>query len=127
MTFADDKLQKSAIRVITVQALTTVSTAAGALVFYGLQPALAAAFGGGLAMVVTFFSARWVYDAGETAQKQPYIGAGAFYLVAGKRLLLTLLGFAIGFGVFKLLPAPLLLAFGLSYLGYIFASRRGRY
>ena len=127
MTFADDKLQKSPIRVIVVQALTTTGMVASALVFYGLQPALAAAFGGGLAMVVAFFSARWVYDAGETAQKQPYIGVGAFYLAAGKRLLLTLLGFAIGFGVFKLLPVPLLLAFGLSYLGYIFASRRGRY
>lgn len=127
MTFADDKLQKSAVRVIVVQTLTTTVIAAGALVFYGLQPALAAAYGGGLAMSVAFFTARWVYDAGETAQKQPYIGAGAFYLAAGKRLLLTLLGFGIGFGVFKLLPVPMLLAFGLSHLGYLFASRHGRY
>lgn len=127
MTFADDKLQKSAIRVIVVQALTTTIIAAGALVFYGSQHALAAAYGGGLAMIVAFLTARWVYDAGETAQKLPAIGAGAFYLAAGKRLMLTLLGFGIGFGVFKLLPVPLLLAFGLSYLGYVFASRHGRY
>lgn len=126
MTFADSKLQKSAIRVIVVQALTTAIVVAGAL-FYGLQPVLAAAYGGGLAMVVAFLSARWVYNAGKTVQKQPTIGAGAFYLAAGKRLLLTLLGFGIGFGVFKLLPVPLLLAFSLSYLGYVFASRRGRY
>jgi len=127
MTFADDKLQNSMIRVLVVQALTTAIIVAGALVFYGLRPALAAAYGGALAMLVAFFTARWVYDAGETAQKQPFIGAGAFYLAAGKRLLLTLLGFGIGFGVFKLLPVPLLLAFGLSFLGYVFASRRGRY
>lgn len=127
MTFADGKLQKSTIRVLVVQALTTAIIVAGALVFYGLQHALAAAYGGGLAMVVAFFTARWVYDAGETARKQPYIGAGAFYLVAGKRILLTLLGFGIGFGIFMLLPVPLLLAFGLSFLGYVFASRRGRY
>jgi len=127
MTFADNKLQKSAIRVIVVQALTTAIVAAGALIIYGSQPALAAAYGGGMAMLVAFFTARWVYEAGEITQKQPYIGAGAFYLAAGKRLLLTLLGFGIGFGVFKLLPVPLLLAFGLSYLGYVFASRRGHY
>lgn len=127
MIFADDKLQKSAVRVIFVQILITAIIAASALVFYGLQPALAAAYGGGLAMSLVFFSALWVYSAGETAQKQPYIGAGAFYMAAGKRLLLTLLGFGIGFGIFKLLPVPLLLAFGLSHLGYIFASRRGRY
>lgn len=127
MMFADDKLHKSAIRVLVVQALTTTIVAAGTLVFYGLQHSLAAAYGGGLAMVVAFFSARWVYDAGETVQKLPTIGAGAFYLAAGKRLLLTLLGFGIGFGIFMLLPVPLLIAFGLSYLGYGFASRRGRY
>ena len=127
MTFAGDKLQKSAIRVMVAQALFTMLVAAGALVFYGLQPALAATYGGGLAMSVAFFSARWVYDAGETAKKQPFFGAGAFYLAAGKRLLLTLLGFGIGFGVFKLLPVPLLLAFGLSHFGYIFASQRGHH
>lgn len=127
MTFADDTLQKSATRVIIAQALVTTVITVGALVLYGLQPALAAAYGGFLAMIVTFLSARWVYDAGETAQKQPFIGAGAFYLAAGKRLFLTLLGFGIGFGVFKLLPVPLLLAFGLSHFGYIFASRRGRH
>ncbi len=127
MTFADDKLQKSAGRVIVVQILITTVIAASALVFYGLRPALAAAYGGGLAMSLAFLSARWVYDAGEIAQKQPYIGAGAFYMAAGKRMLLTLLGFGIGFGIFKLLPVPLLLAFGLCHLGYIFASRRGCY
>lgn len=127
MTFADDKLQKSAIRVIIAQALMTTGITVGALVLYGLQPALAAAYGGALAMTVAFLSARWVYSAGETTQKQPIMGAGAFYLAAGKRLLLTLAGFGVGFGILQLLPVPLMLAFGLCHFGYIFASRRGRY
>lgn len=127
MTFADARLQKSVIRVIVVQSLTTTIIAAGALVYYGPQLALAAVYGGGLAMVVAFFTARWIYDAGEAARKQPRFGGGAFYRVAGRRLMLVLLGFGIGFGVFKLLPVPLLLAFGTSFLGYVFASRRGRY
>lgn len=127
MTFADDKLQKSAIRVVIAQIVATTIVAVATLFLYGLQPALAAIYGGGLAMSLAFFSARWVYDAGETAQKQLFIGVGAFYLAAGKRLLLTLLGFGIGFGILKLLPVPLLLAFGLCHFGYIFASQRGRY
>jgi len=127
MIFADDRLQKSAIRVIVVQTLITTIIAAGALVFYGFQPALAAVYGGGLAVVIGFFTARWVYDAGEIAQKQSRIGAAAFYRVAGRRFMIALLGFGIGFGVFKLPPVPLLLAFGLSFLGYVFAGKRGRY
>lgn len=127
MRFADKRLQRSVIRVVFVQTLTTVLVASGTLIFYGQGPAVAAAYGGLLAMTVAVFSALWIYRAGEIAQAEPRRGAGAFLSAAGKRMLLTVFGLALGLAVLRLAPLPLLATFALAYTGYFFASRTGRY
>jgi ATP synthase protein I len=127
MYFADKKLQQSVIRVVVVQSLATLLLAAGTLNFYGQWPAIAAVFGGALAIVVAVFTAHWIYRAGEIAQAEPQRGVSAFLSVAGKRMLLTIAGFAVGIAWLRLAPVPLLAGFASAYLGYLFASRAGRY
>lgn len=127
MKFADKRLQKSVIRVVIVQTLTTLLVASGAMIFYGQWPAIAAIFGGSLAVIVAALTAHWIYRAGEIAQAEPQRGVGAFLSVAGKRMLLTIVGLALGLAVLKLPPVPLLVGFAMAYTGYLFASRAGRY
>ena len=127
MNFEDKKLQQSVIRVVFVQILTTLIVALGTLNFYGQWPAIAAIFGGALAIGVAVLTAHWIYRAGEIAQAEPQRGVGAFLSVAGKRMLLTIAGLALGIAWLRLPPVPLLVGFALAYMGYLFASRAGRY
>jgi ATP synthase protein I len=127
MKFADKKLQQSVIRVVFVQTLTTLLVAAGTLIYYGQWSAVAAIYGGLLAIIVAVLTAYWIFRAGEVAQAEPQRGVGAFLSVAGKRMLLTITGLALGLGLLRLAPVPLLAGFALAYMGYLFASRAGRY
>ena len=127
MKFADKKLQQSVIRVVFVQTLTTLLVAAGTLIYYGQWSAVAAIYGGLLAIIVAVLTAYWIFRAGEVAQAEPQRGVGAILSVAGKRMLLTIAGLALGLAVLRLAPVPLLAGFALAYMGYLFASRAGRY
>lgn len=127
MKIADKKLQQSVIRVVFVQTLTTLLVAAGTLIYYGQWSAVAAIYGGLLAIIVAVLTAYWIFRAGEVAQAEPQRGVGAFLSVAGKRMLLTITGLALGLGLLRLAPVPLLAGFALAYMGYLFASRAGRY
>lgn len=127
MKFADKKLQQSVIRVVFVQTLTTLLVASGALIIYGQWSAIAAIYGGFLAIIVAVLTAHWIFRAGEVAQAEPQRGVGAFLSVAGKRMLLTIAGLALGLAGLRLAPVPLLVGFALAYMGYLFASRAGRY
>lgn len=126
MNIAEEMLQQSIVRVIVVQGLTTLLVAIIAL-SHGWFYAISAAYGGALTIIVAILSGQWVFREKKMTQADPLQSATALYAVAIKRMLVTVAGFAVALGIYKMPPTPLFLGFGAACVGYIFASPRGRY
>ncbi len=121
-------LSGSLHRVLWTQFVLTVAAAGAYLVWYGRSggpaAALAAMYGGGVALAGTWLLARRVRLAGAPVGG----GAGgqlAMYAGAVTRFVATLVLLAAGIGWLKLAPIPLILAFGLAQLGFLINSGAG--
>jgi ATP synthase protein I len=119
MSYAADVLREGVRRVLVGQAILTLVTGLGFFVALGSGAAVAAFYGGGVALVGTGLLARRVQRTPETLA--PGLGSPQFALYAGvlPRYIAMLVLFALGIGALKLLPLPLIVAFAIAQLGFL--------
>lgn len=120
MTPADGGLSGAARAVLLYQAALTGLAAAAFMYLGGLWPAIAALYGGLVAMVLSWMLKRRVTrvaddSAGVSAGKSMLL----LYLGVVQRFLLVLALFALALGVLKLDPLASIAGFGLGQLGYV--------
>ncbi|MCL5669669.1 MAG: ATP synthase subunit I [Gammaproteobacteria bacterium] len=102
--------------VLLYQAAITVLTAAAFMYLGGLRPAVAALYGGLVAMVLSWMLKRRVTRVTEVSAGK---GMLLLYLGVVQRFLLVLALFALALGVLKLDPLASIVGFGLGQLGYV--------
>lgn len=102
--------------VLLYQAAITVLTAAVFMFMGGLRPAIAALYGGLVAMVLSWLLKRRVT---RVAGVSPGKSMMLLYLGVVQRFLLVLALFALALGVLKLDPLASIVGFGLGQLGYV--------
>lgn len=122
MSYAAEILGKSIRRVLLTQLLLSLAVVAGYLAIEGWaggrRPALAALYGGGIALVSTWLLGRRVRRAGDPARHDAG-GQLGLYAGAAPRFVATLVLLGIGMGWLKLAPVPLIVAFGLAQFGFL--------
>lgn len=92
---------------------------AGVFLLNGHSAALAALYGGGIALASSTLLGRSLRAAGETAQHAPQQGIWLLYFGAVQRFLLVLALFALGMGVFGLPPLPLIVGFAGAQVAFL--------
>lgn len=117
---ADFNVQTGASRIMTVQMVLVLLVAGGSFWAWSVPGAQAALFGGLIAMLNTWIAGRKVRKAALVAKNSPGQEVTVLYIGAVQRFVLTLLLFIAGMAMLKLMPAALLLAFGLAQLAYLF-------
>ncbi|EAR22950.1 ATP synthase subunit I [Nitrococcus mobilis] len=101
-----------------IQACLVVGIAGGFLL-NGLEAALSALYGGGLALANSALLGRSLRAAGATAQREPKQGVWMLYFGAVQRFLLVLTLFAVGMGVLGLPPLPLIVGFAGAQVAFL--------
>lgn len=114
-------LRRDARRVVLAQALLTLLVAAVFAFRGGGREALAAGYGGAVTMLISGWLGWRLRRAGERA---PTAVLGLVYSSAVMRYAAVVVLLALGLGVFKLSPAPLVVAFGLAQFGFLASARR---
>ena len=107
-------------RVFLRQAVFFVLSLVGAYIVFGSAAVTAAAYGGGAALLLALLLAYQVLRLNSRLAVSAFLPVGVALLVAGfaMRLVLVVLLLGFGLGYLELQPLPLLIAFGLVYLGY---------
>lgn len=114
MSYAARVLRATLRRLLVVQLILVLPVMLACAIIKGGDSALAAGYGGGIALINTAVMAwRVSQTSGKRALVELYIGAGI-------RFGLTLLLMAVGMGMLKLDPLALLLGFAVAQLGYLF-------
>ena len=132
MSTAAEILNKGIRRVVLSQMVLTVVVAGGFLLFAGwslpkdpswlpagILDALSALFGGGIAVLSTWWLGRSVQRAGEAARQNQQSSQWALYAGAVQRFVGTLVLLGLGLGGLKLAPIPLIVAFAVAQFGFI--------
>lgn len=114
MSHAARVLRATLRRLLFVQLLLVLPVALGYLVIKGGDSALAAGYGGIIALVNTLVMA---WRVGRIGNAHAFV---ELYLGAGLRFALTLLLIGLGMGLLKLDPLALILGFAAAQLGYLF-------
>lgn len=114
MSYAARVLRAALRRLLFVQLLLVLFVALGFFVIKNGDSALAAGYGGGIALANTIIMA---WRVGRTNDKRAF---AELYIGAGLRFALTLLLMALGMGLLKLDPVALILGFAVAQLGYLF-------
>ena len=109
--------------ILILQAFLIIAAAVFSYGRGGLWAAQSALYGGAIALANSLLLARRVTRAGATAQTDTKKGAFIFYIGAVQRFIVTLVAFGVGLGLLKLSPLPLLIAFALAQLAYVFGAR----
>lgn len=105
------------IRLLFMQSIAAVCVAVPAGVVYGSSAAVAAIYGGLVALVMTLMLA---WRIGQAASSQ---GALKWLMLgAAERMIMVCVAFAIGIGVLGLVPVPMLVGFGVAELAYYVAA-----
>ena len=120
MSHAAEILSQGIRRVLVSQIALTLLTAAAAFALLGSAAALAAVYGGGVALMGTWLLGRRISRTPETAQQGDAVNQLALYTGVLPRFIVTLVLLAAGLGWLKLAPIPLIVAFGLAQLGFAF-------
>lgn len=111
-------------KLLIIQATLIIIGMAASYHYYGDAGLLAAAYGGGIALVNTMLLSRRLDRAGEMAKSNPDAGVLTLYLGVVQRFVFVLIMFGFGMGVIHLLPPPLLGTFTVAQLAYmIFGTR----
>lgn len=88
---------------------------------------LSAAYGGAIALANTVLLSRRLDSAGEMAADNPESGVLTLYLGVVQRFIFVLVMFAVGMGLLKLSPPPMLGTFALAQLAYmLFGSKHAK-
>ncbi len=125
-------LSGSIRRVIGTQLTLTAAIVVGYIAWYGWTggraAALAALFGGGVALAGTWLLGRRVRRV-SVSTPDGVGGQLGLYAGAAPRFVATLILLGVGIGWMKLAPAPLIVTFGLAQFGFLInlgAARRTR-
>ena len=118
MSHAAEILSQGIRRVLVSQIVLTLLTAGTAFALMGSAAALAAFYGGGVALIGTWLLGRRISRTPETAQQGDAVNQLALYAGILPRFIVTLALLAAGIGWLKLAPIPLIVAFGLAQLGF---------
>lgn len=124
MSYAAKVLQGTARQVLTTQALLVLAAAVAFLVYGGSAKALAAAFGGGIALLNTLVSAHRLVRASEAAPGNPNRGMLELYIGAVTRFVATPALVAVGIVLLKLDPPAIIVGFVAAQVGYFFNRAR---
>jgi uncharacterized membrane protein (DUF4010 family) len=97
--------------VLLVQFLLVAALSIALLVFYGIWPALAAGYGGGVAAVNALLLARCARRDAEATERTPGQSLTAAYVCVIQRFLAIALLFGLGMAAMKLPPLAMLASF----------------
>lgn len=123
MGYAAALLSRIVRRVVLVQALLSLITAAALLSVQGWASAAAACYGGTVSILCTCLLGWRIHRAGDLAWHGSKWGALSLYLGMAERFGVALAAFAIGIGMLQLPAVPQIAAFALGQLAYVAAAR----
>jgi ATP synthase protein I len=113
-------LYQGASKMLGALALLTAGVAWAFYAYQGQLAAQAALYGGGIVMFNVWMTSRRMQTAAEIAKIAPGKEVQIFYLAAILRFVFTLGFFILGMGLLNLPPIPMLVAFGVAHIGYLF-------
>lgn len=116
-------LRQGVRRVVWAQALLTLVVAAAFALRGGPREALAAVYGGAVTILISAWLGWRLRRAGGQTQTAAG-GLSLLYSSAVLRYAAAIVLLALGFGVLKLSPVPLVIAFGLAQFGFLANARR---
>ena len=119
MSHAAEILRQGVRRVLLSQAVLTLLTGAVFLVSLGSGAAVAALYGGAVALLSTWLLGRRVQRIPEIPAQGHAGGQLALYAGVLPRFIVTLALLGIGIGGLKLFPLPLIAAFAVAQLGFL--------
>ncbi len=129
MVAATKDFTKGLSRVVVAQLLLTLLLAAGFFVFQDRPAdtagALAACYGGAVTIAISLWMAWWTQRTIRSARGLAVTGLGRVYLGNLTRYALATGLLAIGLGVFRLAPLPLVIAFAATQFGFMASACRG--
>ena len=126
MSHAAEILSQGIRKVLVSQIVLTLLTAGAAFALLGSAAALAARYGGGVALMSTWLLGRRVSRTPEIAQQGDTGSQLVLYAGVLPRFIVTLALLAAGIGWLKLAPIPLIIAFALAQLGFAINLRSAR-
>ena len=118
MSHAAEILSQAIHRVLLGQTALTLLTAGVAFALQDSAAALAAIYGGGVALISTWLLGWRISRTPEIAQHGDTGSQLALYAGVLPRFIVTLALLATGIGWLKLAPIPLIAAFGIAQLGF---------
>lgn len=92
---------------------------AGLFLLHGLNAAVSALYGGGVALASSALLGRSLKAAGQAAKRAPKQGVWMLYFGAVQRFVLVLGFFALGMGLFGLPPLPLIVGFAGAQVAFL--------
>lgn len=120
MTATTDSLKRDVLLVLIAQAVLMLITAAVIFLVMGGSAAFSAIYGSLITLVGTGWMGHRVDQAGTFAEQDNSAGSAlALYGGAVQRFLFVLAALAVGMGLLKLSPLPLLAGFAITQLGYL--------
>ena len=116
-------LQSGDVGLLLVIQFILVAAVVGFFLFTAdVLAAQAAAYGGGMALLVAWMLGRRALRAAEVAKRHPGQETVVIYMGAVQRFVVVLVLFGLGMGWLELQPVPLLAAFAVAQLGHLFNS-----
>ncbi len=109
--------------ILYAQLILVPLVAGAALLTYGQRPAIAALYGGGIAVINSLLMIRRIVKATRTLNKDPSADVRSLYAGALERFVFTLTAMAAGMGWLMLDPLALLVGFALAHLAYPMGKR----
>ena len=107
---------------IAVQAALIALCAIAAWIYKDYSAALSALFGGAVALANAWLLARRVEHVSELVKTDPNRGMFSMYMGAVQRFVLVIVALALGLGLLRLDPVPMVLTFGIAQLAYAIAA-----
>lgn len=116
--------QAVARRILLIQSGVALIVALGFLVFKGYWSGLSALYGAATSIVVALLLSRGVKKAGAMALQNPGGSMASLYLGAVQRFLVVVGLLAVGLGLLKFEPLPIVSGFIIAQLSYALSSKR---
>jgi ATP synthase protein I len=127
MNFASQIMRRTTFTLIKNQLYITLMVAMLSYIIYDLAVFLAGLYGGLIAILATLISSWRITRAGNVAGIEIQQGTFEIYLGAIQKYILVLVLFALGMGFLKLLPVPMIVAFSVAQLAYLFINVNIKY
>jgi len=113
-------MQNGLYNIIIAQLILTAVVVVGAFVWQGIAGVLSALFGGLIVLLNSFLLARQVRRAGKLEGSSVVV---TMYAGAAQRFIVAAAGFAIGMGLLKLAPLPMIAVFIAAQFAFLFAAQ----